>query len=163
MEKHDLEITPKPKNVGHALKENKQVIEEPGEQKRDEHTPRRLFRGIVPDAKPEKDLVFLGRIQSLQTVVKSELAALWAYAYVDGCLESQVQLSDRLQPPSMDLETANLDKVWKTQGWLYETAPLAVLDAGGSWNETWRKSRSWLDKLYCNPRVAGEYKGMIEE
>ena len=55
--------------------------------------------------------MFLERIQSLQTVVKSEFAALWAYAYMDGCIASLVQLSDRLQPPSMHLETASLDEV----------------------------------------------------
>lgn len=39
--------------------------------------------------------MFLGMMASLQTVLRSELAALWAYAYLNDALSSQALLSER--------------------------------------------------------------------
>ncbi|KAL8712587.1 MAG: hypothetical protein Q9220_003118 [cf. Caloplaca sp. 1 TL-2023] len=61
------------------------------------HTPWRLFRGIAPPCNhPSRDLVFLGMMLSLQTVLRSEIAALWAYAYLHDELSSPLApLTDR--------------------------------------------------------------------
>ncbi|KAL8888613.1 MAG: hypothetical protein Q9215_003966 [Flavoplaca cf. flavocitrina] len=162
---------------------------EPEKQKREEHTPWRLFRGIAPPASSQKDLVFLGMMLSLQTVLRSEMAALWAYAYLNNYLQPQMQLSDRPDPDSVASEKTSSDGSSAKQGWLYETA---LFNRFGRWRypmgygarfpdfvfdglpyfdimlqdlglKNWRKGRSWFGELFSGPYLPGDYKGMVEE
>ncbi|KAL8997787.1 MAG: hypothetical protein Q9169_003036 [Polycauliona sp. 2 TL-2023] len=181
----DDRVIPKPEVNGGS----KNAAAEPEKQQREEYTPWRLFRGIAPPANAKKDLVFLGMMLSLQTVLRSEMAALWAYAYLNNCLQPQMQLSDRPQSRSPVTEKTPLDETLGTQGWLYETA---LFNRFGRWRypmgygarfpdfvfdglpyfdlilqdlglETWRKGRSWFKELFSKPYLAGDYKGMVEE
>ncbi|KAL8992478.1 MAG: hypothetical protein Q9188_007573, partial [Gyalolechia gomerana] len=81
---HDDErVIPKPEDPLVATSADEKLKAEPEKQRREELTPWRLFRGIAPPANPKRDLVFLGMMASLQMVLRSELAALWAYAYLN--------------------------------------------------------------------------------
>ncbi|KAI4138816.1 MAG: hypothetical protein L6R39_006593, partial [Caloplaca ligustica] len=91
---------------------------EPAQQKKAELTPWRLFRGIAPPAHPHRDLVFLGMMLSLQTMLRSEIAALWAYAYLNDALGPLSPLSTRPHAKSPSDEP----KEGKWGDWLYETA-----------------------------------------
>ncbi|KAL8683965.1 MAG: hypothetical protein Q9224_006646 [Gallowayella concinna] len=186
----DDRIIPKPNNNGVAPADSEKLITEPGKQRKEEHTPWRLFRGIAPPANPRRDLVFLGMMMSMQTVLRSEMAALWAYAYLNGCLGPQAQLSNRPRPPSVRSEKEDPGKSTESQSWLFfETAlfsrfgrwrypmgygsrfPDFVFDAVPYTDmllrdlglRTWRKGRTWLGELCSGPYLAGDYKGLIEE
>ncbi|KAL8743009.1 MAG: hypothetical protein Q9190_004592, partial [Brigantiaea leucoxantha] len=71
-------LIPKPPNNDERLLEEKTV-----QPQMQEYTPWRLFRGIAPPANPYHDVVFLGMMINLQTFVRSEIASLWAYAYLN--------------------------------------------------------------------------------
>ncbi|KAL8674460.1 MAG: hypothetical protein Q9168_001125 [Polycauliona sp. 1 TL-2023] len=162
---------------------------EPEKQEREEYTPWRLFRGIAPPANSKQDLVFLGMIMSLQTVLRSEMAALWAYAYLNNCLQPQMQLSDRPLSSTPVSEKTRSDEPSATQGWLYETA---LFNRFGRWRypmgygarfpdfvfdglpyfdmmlqdlglKSWRKGRGWFKELFSKPYLSGDYKGIVEE
>ncbi|KAL8682983.1 MAG: hypothetical protein Q9224_006723 [Gallowayella concinna] len=180
----------KPNNNGVAPADNEKLIAEPGKQKKEEYTPWRLFRGIAPPANPRRDLVFLGMMMSMQTVLRSEMAALWAYAYLNGCLGPQAQLSNRPRPSSVPSEKEDPGKSSESQSWLFfETA---LFSRFGRWRypmgygsrfpdfvfdavpysdmllqdlglRTWRKGRNWFGELCSGPYLAGDYKGLIEE
>ncbi|KAL8783521.1 MAG: hypothetical protein Q9213_004567 [Squamulea squamosa] len=185
----DDRVIIKPKNIESASAENEKVTAEPEKQKREEYTPWRLFRGIAPPMNPRKDLVFLGMMMSLQTVLRSEMAALWAYAYLNDCLEPPMHFSDRPQPLLVASEKANLDESLGLQSRLYETA---LFSRFGRWRypmgygsrfpdfvfdgvpyfdmilqdlglKTWRKGRSWLGELFSGPYLAGDYRGIVEQ
>lgn len=182
----DDRVIPKPEDVDGG---SEKAAAEPERQKREEHTPWRLFRGIAPPTSSKKDLVFLGMMLSLQTVLRSEMAALWAYAYLNNCLYPQMQLSDSPRPNLMASEKTRLDEPSGMQGWLYDTA---LFNRFGRWRypmgygarfpdfvfdglpyfdmmlqdlglKTWRKGRSWLGELFSGPYLPGDYKGMVEE
>lgn len=55
--------------------------------------PWRLWRGFAPPLSKEKNLVFLGMMANLQAAVRNDLAGIWAYAYMNGMLESQTRLT----------------------------------------------------------------------
>ncbi|KAL8814190.1 MAG: hypothetical protein Q9223_006566 [Gallowayella weberi] len=189
IEKDDRMI-PKPKNNELAAADSGKLIAEPGKQKKEEHTPWRLFRGIAPPANPRRDLVFLGMMLSLQTVLRSEMAALWAYAYLNDCLGPQAQLSNRPRAPPVRSEKEDPGEPSETQNWFfYETAlfsrfgrwrypmgygsrfPDFVFDGVPYYDlllrdlgiRTWRKGRNWLGELFGGPYLAGDYKGLVEE
>ncbi|KAL8705521.1 MAG: hypothetical protein Q9225_008022, partial [Loekoesia sp. 1 TL-2023] len=96
----DERVIPNLKDPSVAAAANEKLRAEPEKQRREEMTPWRLFRGIAPPANPRRDLVFLGMIMSLQTLLRSELAALWAYAYLNDALCPQAPLSYRALSPS---------------------------------------------------------------
>ncbi|KAL8655191.1 MAG: hypothetical protein Q9226_003151 [Calogaya cf. arnoldii] len=182
----DDRVIPKPEDVEGSSEKAKA---EPDKQKREEHTPWRLFRGMAPPASSQRDLVFLGMMLSLQTVLRSEMAALWAYAYLNNGLQPQIQLSDRPPSSSMATEKTSSDGPLGMQGWLYDTA---LFSRFGRWRypmgygarfpdfvfdglpyldmmlkdlglKTWRKGRSWFGELFSGPYLPGDYKGLVEE
>ncbi|KAL8728950.1 MAG: hypothetical protein Q9166_005045 [cf. Caloplaca sp. 2 TL-2023] len=182
----DDRVIPKPKD---DAPDNEKALAEPERQRKEVHTPWRLFRGIAPPANPRRDLVFLGMMLSLQTVLRSEMAALWAYAYLNGSLEPRVTLSDRPQPLPKQREKASSNDHLERQSWLYETA---LFSRFGRWRypmgygarfpdfvfdglpyfdmilqdlglKTWRKGRSWIGELFSGGYLAGDYRGIIEE
>lgn len=54
------------------------------------HMPYRLYRNIVPSslaAQKDRSLVFLGCLADVQTTLYTEVAALWAVAWLDGLLD----------------------------------------------------------------------------
>lgn len=57
------------------------------------YMPWRLWRGLAPPLSKEKNLVFLGMMANLQVAVRNNLAGIWAYAYMNGMLESQARLT----------------------------------------------------------------------
>ncbi|KAI4232574.1 MAG: hypothetical protein L6R40_007360 [Gallowayella cf. fulva] len=185
----DDRVIPKPKDNDAVAADKEKMVAEPEKQKKEEHTPWRLFRGIAPAANPKRDLVFLGMMLSFQTVLRSEMAALWAYAYLNRCLKPPAMLSNRRQPVSLPAEKAGLECTSETLGWLYETA---LFSRFGRWRypmgygarfpdfvfdglpyadmllrdlglRSWRKGRSWLGELFSRPYLAGDYRGMVEE
>ncbi|KAI4181150.1 MAG: hypothetical protein L6R41_006791 [Letrouitia leprolyta] len=136
---HDDErVIPKPKNPIIANVSDDQLKSEPEKQRKEELTPWRLFRGIAPPANPRRDLVFLGMMSSLQTIVRSELSALWAYAYLNDSLSSLVPLSYRSPSPQQqrvpdekDTKDLSGDAPNNTNNpWLYDSA---LLSRFGRW------------------------------
>lgn len=181
----DDRVIPKPEDD-----EPENAAADPAKQTREEHTPWRLFRGMAPPTSPQKDLVFLGMMLSLQTVLRSEMAALWAYAYLNHRLQPQLQLSDSPPPKPKASEKTSLDQPsGMMQGWLYDTA---LFNRFGRWRypmgygarfpdfvfdglpyfdmmlqdlglKNWRKGRSWFAELFSGPYLAGDYRGMVDE
>ena len=83
---------------------------ERGDSKTDEeYAPWRLWRGIAPPsqvATGERNLVILGMNQQFQGSVRSEIAGLWAYAYLHGMLESSLRsLSSTGGPLTVDVNS----------------------------------------------------------
>lgn len=76
-----------PLAVGTNLPEDNTPLE------RKECMPWRLWRGFAPPLSKEKNLVFLGMMANIQIAVRNDLAGIWAYAYMNGMLESQIRLS----------------------------------------------------------------------
>ena len=76
-----------PLAVGTNLPEDNTPLE------RKEYMPWRLWRGFAPPLSKEKNLVFLGMMANIQIAVRNDLAGIWAYAYMNGMLESQIRLS----------------------------------------------------------------------
>lgn len=60
---------------------------------REAYMPWRLWRGFAPPLSKEKNLVFLGMMANLQVAVRNNLAGIWAYAYMNGMLESHTRLT----------------------------------------------------------------------
>lgn len=169
---------------------NEKLKAEPEKQKKEELSPWRLVRGIAPPANPQRDLVFLGMMSSFQTMLRSEVAALWAYAYLNNHLGSLVGLSTRPSPPA-SMGQANDAKVWSgtENEWLYEAA---LLSRFGRWRypmgygarfpdfvfdgmayfdmlmqdlglRKWRKGWGWLGEVFGGAYMRGDYKGFVEE
>lgn len=53
-----------------------------------EYSPWRLWRGLVPPLVKEKNLVFLGMIMNTQGAIMNHIVGLWAFAYMNGELDS---------------------------------------------------------------------------
>lgn len=66
------------------------------------YMPWRLWRGFAPPLSKEKNLVFLGMMANIQVAVRNDLAGIWAYAYMNGMLESQTRLSIKHIEVSME-------------------------------------------------------------
>lgn len=66
------------------------------------YMPWRLWRGFAPPMFKEKNLVFLGMMTNIQVMVRNDLAGIWAYAYLNGLLESQTRLSIKHIDVSME-------------------------------------------------------------
>ena len=91
------------KNIRVVQETEKTGDDEPERQVKAEYTPWRLFRGMAPPNNPRHDVVFLGMMMSLQTMIRSDIAALWGYAYLEGQLGAVQFLSDfsssKILPP----------------------------------------------------------------
>lgn len=133
----DARVIPKPKDPS-ATEEivDEKPYSEPEKQRKEELTPWRLFRGIAPPANPRRDLVFLGMMSSLQTVVRSELSALWAYAYLNDKLSALAPLSYRSPSPQQhspvekDVKDPASGSSSTSNAWLYDSA---LLSRFGRW------------------------------
>ncbi|KAI4121467.1 MAG: hypothetical protein LQ338_006344 [Usnochroma carphineum] len=179
-------VIPKPKDPSVATAANEKLKAEPDKQRKEELTPWRLFRGIAPPANPKRDLVFLGMMLSLQTVLRSEIAALWAYAYLNNTLAPPAALSTH--PPST-LAAVNEKSAEPKHPWLYETA---LFSRFGRWRypmgygarfpdfifdglpyfdmlmqdlglRRWRKGWGWLGEVFGGAYMRGDYRGLVEE
>ncbi|KAL8826959.1 MAG: hypothetical protein Q9170_007203, partial [Blastenia crenularia] len=120
-----LEI-PKPVDSSCSTIPREKGVLDLDDQERKRLTPWRLVRGIAPPANPKRDLVFLGMMTSLQTFLRSELSALWAYAYLMDSLDPLVRLSTRATLPphhsSPICEKKVSESTSASPSWLYETA-----------------------------------------
>ncbi|MCJ1246739.1 hypothetical protein MMC30_003948 [Trapelia coarctata] len=100
-------------------------------QKREqEYAPWRLWRGIAPPAQVvsgERNLVFLGMIMTIPTVLKAEISALWAFAYLNQLLEPRVRALSTSYGKGVMLEVPEVGKgLWGVPGM---TLKAVMLDA----------------------------------
>ncbi|KAL8902853.1 MAG: hypothetical protein Q9207_004342 [Kuettlingeria erythrocarpa] len=184
-------IVPRAVNASIATTTNEKLKAEPEKQRKEQLTPWRLFRGIAPPANPQRDLVFLGMMSSFQTMLRDEVAALWAYAYLNDALAPPVGLSTH--PRSLQSSEQHTKEVSNATGsknsWLYETAlfsrfgrwrypmgygsryPDFVFDAmayfdllmGDLGLRQWRKGWGWVGEVFGGGYLRGDYKGFVEE
>ncbi|MCJ1471124.1 hypothetical protein MMC07_009772, partial [Pseudocyphellaria aurata] len=68
-------------------------------QTKQEHSPWRLWRGLVPQQSQEKNLVVLGMTANVQAAIKNHIVEIWAVAYITGKLNSPRNLSLIATPP----------------------------------------------------------------
>ena len=104
-------------------------------QKEERSTPWRLYRGIAPPQNnAQRDIVFLGMMTSFQTLLRAEISALWAYAYLNDQLspEHLETLSNNTSPsPSLAGSEARTnplpseEKDTEDSGWLYDASLLS--------------------------------------
>lgn len=99
-----------------------------------EYSPWRLWRGLVPPLTKEKNLVFLGMIQNLQGTIRNHIAGIWAFAYMNGELDSlprslSVTSAAKMSRSKEPLVTTNGsshekdgEMIIETESILYETA-----------------------------------------
>ncbi|MCJ1462892.1 hypothetical protein MMC07_001496 [Pseudocyphellaria aurata] len=73
---------------------------EPTSRMKEEHSPWRLWRGLVPPLSQDKNLVFLGVISNLQGAIRNHIVGIWAFAYMNGELDSPRSLSVTTAPPT---------------------------------------------------------------
>ncbi|KAI4264585.1 MAG: hypothetical protein L6R35_007293, partial [Caloplaca aegaea] len=124
--KEDM-VIPKPIKASTA---NGKLRAEPEKQMKEELTPWRLFRGIAPPSNPHRDILFLGMITSLQTILRSEVMALWAYAYFNDAMAPPPEGLSTRRPAAAPPPPSPIDHHPKhaspatsqTTDWLYETA-----------------------------------------
>ena len=98
-------------------------------------TPWRLWRGMAPPSMPNRDLVFLGVVASLQKAVKSEISSLWAYAYMMGKLGPVKSVSKppkqlRLEQTVADEKGIAIKQLGTVDDIMYDTA---LLQRWGKW------------------------------
>ncbi|KAL8696773.1 MAG: hypothetical protein Q9201_007481, partial [Fulgogasparrea decipioides] len=142
--REDDRVIPEPKSTSvaaTAAADNPNLSAEPEKQRHEPYTPWRLFRGIAPPANPHRDLVFPGMMLTHQTILRYEIAALWAYAYLNTALSPFPQLAlgnNHNEPPLRENESTEEEKLQasvsvtlsdseavtsKTNSWwLYDTA-----------------------------------------
>ncbi|KAL8730826.1 MAG: hypothetical protein Q9181_004517 [Wetmoreana brouardii] len=144
--REDDRVISEPKNTSiaaTAAPENSNLAAEPERQKYEPYTPWRLFRGIAPPANDRRDLVFLGMMLSYQTLLRYEITALWAYAYLNAALSPSppLALNDNHNQPSLQNNESTEEEEKKLQAsvtvtssgseavasktnswWLYDTA-----------------------------------------
>ncbi|KAI4117123.1 MAG: hypothetical protein LQ345_002571 [Seirophora villosa] len=179
-------VIPKPVDASIA---NEKLQAEPRKQKKEELTPWRLFRGIAPPSNPHRDIVFLGMMSSFQTLLRSEVTALWAYAYLNNAIAPPEGLSNRPAPRPPALDDSKQATASQTTDWLYETAlfsrfcrwrypmgygarfPDFVFDAMPHFDmllrdlglRSWRKGWGWVGEVFGGAYLRGDYRGLVEE
>ncbi|KAL8749059.1 MAG: hypothetical protein Q9184_006951 [Pyrenodesmia sp. 2 TL-2023] len=188
--KEDVTV-PRPANTSIATTATEKLKAEPEKQRKEQLTPWRLFRGIAPPANPQRDLVFLGMMSSFQTILRDEMAALWAYAYLNYALAPPAGLSTH--PPSLVSPEQHAKEVRNVvesrNNWLYETAlfsrfgrwrypmgygarfPDFVFDGmayfdllmGDLGLQRWRKGWGWVGEVFGGAYIPGDYTGFVEE
>ena len=91
-----------------------------------EYTPFRLFRGLIPPSvTAERNIVFLGKIGSVQQTSLAEINALWSVAYLEGLLPLESLVSDQ---EAMNREVARTNAFMKRRYPGRRNVPIALLE-----------------------------------
>lgn len=124
----DVEIFKRfPKLATGPKKDDESLFEQEKGKPRQSFTPWRLWRGIAPPSMPSRDIVFLCVVAQLQSVVRTEISSLWAYAYLMGKLNSvntiskpskQLQLKQRVA----DEKGVAIKQIGTVDDIMYDTA-----------------------------------------
>ena len=143
------------------------------------YTSWRLWRGIAPPSTGIRDVVFLGMMTCPQTVLRAEISALWAYAYV----------FDKLDEPVVAIGTQPPRRINNHEEKLYDTA---IFQRYGFWRTpyghgakhadavfeglpyfdmllqdlglcNWRKGWGWLGEIFGGGYWQKDYQGLVQE
>jgi len=91
-----------------------------------EYTPFRLFRGLIPPlVTAERNIVFLGKVGSVQQTSLAEINALWSVAYLEGLLPLESLVSDQ---EAMNREVARTNAFMKRRYPGRRNVPIALFE-----------------------------------
>ena len=147
---------------------------------REELTPWRLFRGLVPPAWKERNIAFCGMITNLQGTIRSEIAGIWIYAYLNGKLRWPVTMLSGVPAPEPALgdgellyETALFNRfgVWRSPygfgsrypDFVFEGIPFFDLLLQDLGLRRWRKGWGWLGEVFGGSYLPSDYIGLVDE
>lgn len=150
------------------------------QQLREELTPWRLFRGLVPPAWKERNIAFCGMMINLQGAIRSEIAGIWVYAYLNDKLQWPVTMLGGVpttEPARGDdellYETALFNRfgMWRTPygfGWRYpdfvfDGIPFFDLLLHDLGLRRWRKGWGWLGEVFGGGYSPSDYIGLTDE
>lgn len=113
-------------------------------------TPWRLWRGLVPPSLPTRDIVFLGVVSQLQTVVRSEICSIWAYAYMNNKLGSVKSMSKpskelRLEQADSHENGIEIKKPGTVEDIMYDTA---LFQCWGKWKTPYGFGARYPDVVF---------------
>ncbi|MCJ1284605.1 hypothetical protein MMC26_003939 [Xylographa opegraphella] len=145
-ERADMEILERfPRLATAPIRDQNSLLENPVDvgirkdrKQKEEYAPWRLWRSIAPPSQVvsgERNLVFLGMLFNITTVVRAEITSLWAYAYLHDQLKQPVaSLSTkdeaRLQIDFPGLEDGTKAQQEATDKLMYDTA---LFNRFGKW------------------------------
>lgn len=124
---------------------------------RQEYSPWRLWRGLAPPLVKERNLVFLGVIVNFQGAIRNHIVGLWAYAYMNGELDSlprNLSISTAPKTPSsreqlLTMHEASAEKEdemsTETESLLYETA---LFNRFGRWRTPYGYGARYPDFVF---------------
>ena len=125
---------PKLRNDTLVVREHLPLAPEAMPGTKQEYSPWRLWRGVVPPLVKEKNIVFLGLIKNFHGAIRNHIVGLWAYAYMNGELDRLPRSLSITTAPAISRSKENLttrhegsheknDELTKeTESLLYETA-----------------------------------------
>ena len=85
---------------------------------KEEYAPWRLWRSIAPPSQVisgERNLVFLGMLFNITTVVRAEISSLWAYAYLHDLLKQPLVSLSTKDKARLEIDFAGLKSGAKAQ------------------------------------------------
>ncbi|MCJ1435278.1 hypothetical protein MMC27_004650 [Xylographa pallens] len=85
---------------------------------KEEYAPWRLWRGIAPPSQvvgDERNLVFLGMLFNITTVVRAEIASLWAHAYLHDLLKQPLASLSTKDKAGLEIDCPGLEGDAKAQ------------------------------------------------
>lgn len=131
------------------------------------YTPYRLYRHIAPStfvAQEDRSLAFVGFLTSVQTTLYSEVAALWAVAWLDGLMDLPASREE------MDYDIAKVN-VWSrrrylSRGRIRQIASAEIQDVTDMLMQDMcldvYRSGNFLREIFAPPRSQW-YKGIVRE
>ncbi len=142
-----------------------------------QHTPWRLWRGMVPPGQAcggERNLVFLGVVSNAHSALRCEISSLWAYAWLNKRLDEPARaLSSGSDESDIYYETALLSRFghWRYPygygarfpDFVFDSVPyldLLVHDLGLN---HWRKGWGWVGEVFGGSYGQRDYRGLVTE
>ena len=142
-----------------------------------QHTPWRLWRGMVPPGQAcggERNLVFLGVVSNAHSALRCEISSLWAYAWLNKRRDEPARaLSSGSDESDIYYETALLSRFghWRYPygygarfpDFVFDSVPyldLLVHDLGLN---HWRKGWGWVGEVFGGSYGQRDYRGLVTE